>query len=124
MNGILDSAVLVDILRSHPPAVTWLLKQDHLGITPISWLEIVAGATDSTAQKRAVQLLRRFERIDLVSQDFDWAIDRALQFRLSHNVDIMDCLIASTASRLRMPLFTRNSKHFVPLLGPLAQVPY
>ena len=79
---------------------------------------------DSTAQKRAVQLLRRFERIDLVSRDFDWAIDRALQFRLSHNVDIMDCLIASAASRLRMPLLTRNLKHFVPLLGPLAQVPY
>jgi len=124
VNGILDSAVLIDILRSHAPALEWLGKQDQLGITSVSWLEIIEGAPDASAQRRAVGLLRRFERIDPSPQDFDWAIDHALRFRLSHNVDMMDCLIASTASRLSLPLFTRNLKHFMPLLGSLAQKPY
>jgi predicted nucleic acid-binding protein len=76
VNGILDTAVLVDVLRAHPPALLWLEKQ------------------------------------------------RALRFKLSHNIDIIDCLIASTAGRLSLPLFTRNLKHFVPLIGPLAHAPY
>jgi predicted nucleic acid-binding protein len=124
VNGILDTAVLVDVLRAHIPALLWLEKQEHLGIAPIVWLEIIEGAADSLAQKRAVQLLRRFDRVDLLPEDFDWAIERALRFRLSHNIDIIDCLIASTAGRLGLPLFTRNLKHFVPLIGPLALAPY
>jgi predicted nucleic acid-binding protein len=56
--------------------------------------------------------------------DFEWAIQQALRFRLSHNVDMMDCLIASTAQRLGLPLFTRNLKHFQPMIGRLAQKPY
>jgi predicted nucleic acid-binding protein len=124
VNGILDTAVVVDILRSFPPALHWLETQERLGVAPIVWLEILEGAADSTAQKRAVQLLRRFERVDLLPEDFDWAIERALRFKLSHNVDMIDCLIASTAGRLGLPLLTRNLKHFVPLIGPLAKAPY
>jgi predicted nucleic acid-binding protein len=37
---------------------------------------------------------------------------------------MMDALIASAAYRLRVPLFTRNLKHFQPMLGPLVQKPY
>lgn len=124
MNGLIDTAVLVDVLRSHPPAIEWLTRQDALGITSVSWLEIIEGATDDLAQKRAVRFLRHFERICPSTDDCDWAIQRLLQFRLSHGVDAMDCLIASTASRLLLPLYTRNLKHFTPLLGPLAKKPY
>jgi predicted nucleic acid-binding protein len=45
-------------------------------------------------------------------------------FTLSHGVGIMDCLIASVSYRLQVPLYTRNLKHFTPLLGALAQTPY
>ena len=124
MNGLLDTAVLVDLLRSYPPALDWFAGQEQLGITPIVWLELIEGARDAAAQKRAVWFLRHFERVDILSEDFDWAIERALMFKLSHGADMMDCLIASTAQRLDLPLFTPNLKHFVPLLGPLARKPY
>jgi predicted nucleic acid-binding protein len=67
---------------------------------------------------------RHFERIDPLPEDFDWAIQRALKFKLSHNADMMDCLIASAAYRLNLPLYTSNLKHFLPLLGSLARKPY
>lgn len=124
MTGLIDTAVLVDILRSHPPAIEWLRRQDALAITLVSWLEIIEGATDDLAQQRAVRFLRHFERLCPSADDFDWAIQRPLQFRLSHGVDAMDCLTASTASRLGLSLYTRNLKHFTPLLGPLAKRPY
>ena len=106
MNGIVDTAVVVDLLRGYPPALTWLAGQDRLGITPIVWLEIIEGARDGRAQRRAVEILHHFERIDPLPEDFDWAIEQALKFKLSHNTDMMDCLIASAAQRLNLPLFT------------------
>lgn len=124
MTGLLDTAVLVDILRAFPPALDWLSGQDRLGISPVVWLEILEGAENAREQARAVDLLRHFEKIEVVPTDFDWAIQQALRFRLSHNVDMMDCLIASSAQRLGVPLFTRNLKHFQPMIDALAQRPY
>lgn len=34
------------------------------------------------------------------------------------------CLIAAPSARLKIPLFTRNLKHLVPLLDALAVEPY
>jgi len=124
VDGLLDTAIIVDLLRVHPPAEMWLAGQSRLGVSPAVWLETIAGTENSTAQRRAVELLHRFEKVEVLPGDFDWAIRRALQFRLSHNVDMMDCLIASTAQRLGVPLFTPNLKHFQPLIGVLAQRPY
>lgn len=124
MIGLLDTAVLVDILRAFPPAIEWLSWQEHLGVSPVVWLEILEGAENAKEQARAVDLLRHFEKIEVASTDFDWAIQQALRFRLSHNVDMMDCLIAASAQRLEIPLFTRNLKHFQPMIGELARRPY
>jgi predicted nucleic acid-binding protein len=124
VTGLLDTAVLVDILRDFPPAIEWLSQQDRLGVSPVVWLEIIEGAENARNQARAIDLLRHFEKIEVASTDFDWAIQQALRFRLSHNVDMMDCLIASSAQRLGVSLFTRNLKHFQPMIGALAQRPY
>jgi predicted nucleic acid-binding protein len=124
VTGLLDTAVIVDLLRFHPPAGAWLAAQSNLGLSPVVWLEIIEGAADSLAQERAVKLLRRFELIEVMPEGFDWAIRQALRLRLSHNAGTMDCLIASVAHRLNLPLYTRNLKHFAPLLGDLALAPY
>jgi predicted nucleic acid-binding protein len=124
VTGLLDTAVVVDLLRLYPPVSAWLAGQSTLGLSPVVWLEIIEGASDSQAQEKALKLLRRFELIEVMPEDFDWAIRQALKLRLSHNVGMMDCLIASSAQRLGLPLYSRNLKHFSPLLGSLAQAPY
>lgn len=125
MIAFLDSVVLIDLLRSHPPAVAWLgAQRTALALTPAVWLEVLYGVSNARDRERAIKLLRRFERVDFLSADFDWAIDQAIRFRLSHSVDPMDCLIASVAFRLKKPLYTHNVKHFAPMLGPLVQKPY
>jgi len=124
VSALIDSTILVDLLRSYPPSLDWFAEQPRPGITPIVWVEILEGVVDLRAQKRAVEFLRHFERIDLEPQDFDWAFQKALQFKLSHSVGVMDCLIASVAYRLELPLYTCNLKHFAPILGTLAQKPY
>ncbi len=101
VTALLDTAVVVDILRLYPPAVGWLRQQGALGISTVVWLEIVEGATNRQAELNALRLLRRFEHVPLVSEDLDWALRQLLRFHLSHGVDGMDCLIASVNQRLR-----------------------
>lgn len=124
VTGLLDTSVVIDLLRAHPPAQQWISQQADLGITPVVWLEVIEGAQNLRAQRQAVELLRHFSRIDLAPEDFDWAIQQSLRFRLSHNVGVMDSLIASVSVRSGLPTFTTNLKHFLPLLGELAQKPY
>lgn len=124
VTGLLDTTVVVDLLRSHPPAGSWLAAQPQLGVSAIVWLEIIEGARDARAQRRALELLRNFERVDLAPPDCVWAIEQAVRFRLRANVGMMDCLIAASAQRLQVPLYTANRKHFDPLLGGLVRKPY
>lgn len=44
LTGLLDTAIVVDLLRSYQPAATWLQGvQGQLGLSPVVWLEIIDG---------------------------------------------------------------------------------
>ena len=87
-------------------------------------MEALAGASDKRVQDQVVKAVSSFSMVYLTDSDMDWAMEQQLAFRLSHGVGILDCLIAAPAYRLKLPLYTRNLKHFEPLLGPLARQPY
>jgi predicted nucleic acid-binding protein len=124
VSGLLDTAIIVDLLRSYSPAQNWILGQKDLGTSSAVWLEIIQGAHNNRELRAALRLLRSFDRVDPTPEDFAWTIQMGVQFRLSHNIGSIDCLIASTSYRLQIPLYTPNLKHFAFLLGPLAQKPY
>jgi predicted nucleic acid-binding protein len=84
----------------------------------------IEGTLDSKGLRRALTLLKDFDHIELTPSDLEWANDQLIRFHLSHNIGMMDCLIASASQRLQIPLYTTNLKHFTPLLGSLAQKPY
>jgi predicted nucleic acid-binding protein len=124
VTGLLDSAVVIDILRGFNPAEDWLKEQDQLGVTRIVWLELLEGAQNKQAQEQALKLLRRFEIVEVTPVDMAWAVKQLSVYGLSHGVGAFDCLIASVHPRLNVPLYTRNLKHFTPILGKLAVKPY
>ena len=126
MDGLLDASVAIDIYRGYPPAVAWMNAHTSLqiGITPLTWMEVVAGATSKVRLQRVKKFLDLFPLVTMEIIDIDWAMQQLEAYRLSHGVDIPDCLIAAPSHRLKITLYTRNLKHFAPLLGHLAQEPY
>jgi predicted nucleic acid-binding protein len=123
--SLVDSNVVVDILRNYPRAVAWIQAQSTApAITPIVWMELISGAQNKGAQTDVLTVLSGFNIEYLTQADMDWAMQQMLAYRLSHSIGILDCLIASVNFRLQLPLYTSNLKHFAPLLGSLAQKPY
>jgi len=123
-SGLIDSTVVVDVMRGYEPAAKWLETQAEPAITRMVHLEVLAGSLNKIEQQKALRFLQRYSIIELTLNDFVWATEMLVRYRLSHNVGINDCLIAAPAARLGLPLYTHNLKHFAPLLGDLAQKPY
>ncbi len=124
VSALLDTSVIIDVLRGYHPAQAWLQDQAKLGITRLVWLEVLQGAANRQAEAQSVRLLKRFDIVPIEENDFIWAIEKMLKVHLSHDVGGTDALIAATSFRLQSPLYTRNLKHFQPLLGDLAHQPY
>jgi predicted nucleic acid-binding protein len=124
--GVLDTTVLVHLLRHNPDALKWFNSQtNQLSVTPISWLEIMFGAGNKARQQQGLNLLNLFDMEFLIESDMRWAMQQMQNYRLSHGIGIMDCLIASVCYRLQVPLYTHNLKHMNILLGnSLTVMPY
>ena len=126
VTALVETNVVVDLLRRYSPAVTWLgdQRQEKLGVTPIIWMQVVTGGMNKAERLRAAEVMAEFEMIYLTEADLKWAMEAQMTYELSRGVGMMDCLIASVSHRLEIPLYTHNLKHFAPLLSGLAQKPY
>jgi predicted nucleic acid-binding protein len=107
--ALVDTTVIIHYFRRTPEARAWIDAQTmRLSITPITWLEVMVGAPSKAAQATCKAILSRFAMEYLTPADMDWAMQQMESFRLSHGVGVMDCLIASVAYRLQVPLYTAN----------------
>ncbi len=117
MVGIVDSTVIIHLLRSNPAALAWAnALTPPLDITPIGWLEIMLGAPGKAGQARAKSIMSDFSLCFLSDDDQRWAMQQMELYRLSHGVGINDCLIASVCYRLNVPIYTDNQKDFLKIL--------
>ena len=123
--SLVDTSIVIDILRRYPPSLTWLQDQSQqIGITRYVWFEVLEGSGNRQEQKAAIRVLDKFELVSTTDADVEWATAAFLYHYLKSNTDAFDCLIAATSQRLQVPLYTRNLKHFTPLIGELAEQPY
>jgi predicted nucleic acid-binding protein len=111
---LLDTDVLVDILRGYPPAISWLAS---LGTEPITLpglvaMEVLQGSRNLQEQKKIENFLRQYPLAWPTAQGCDNAYRDYAAFRLNNAVGIMDSLIAHTAICIQDTLATFNVKHF------------
>ena len=125
-DAILDTSILIDLLRAFPPAKEWFgtLGRQRVAITPMVWMETVQGATDRTRRAQAIRFLRQFRIEHPTEDDNRWAMLQMARFYLSHSIQLQDLMIASVAVRLAVPLYTTNLKHFQPLPSLDVKKPY
>lgn len=111
---LLDTDIMVDILRGFPPAAAWLeaLGNEEVALPGYVAMELLVGATDRQAAEGMQAALAPFAVYWPAAQDCDRALATFAQASLSHGLSPFDALIAETAKGLGAPLHTFNVKHF------------
>src|SRR5689334_20705299 len=124
IDAIVDTTVVIHLYRKYQPAIVWFNNQQRYGVTATSWLEVMTGASNKEMQAQCKYLLSQFDLLYPTASDQQWAMQQLEHFQFSHHIGKDDCLIASVAYRLQLPLYTHNLKDMTPLIGNLAIRPY
>jgi predicted nucleic acid-binding protein len=124
IDAILDTTVVLHLFRKYQSALNWFNNQQYYGVAVNVWLEVMEGANNKANQAQCKAILSQFETVYLTPSDQQWAMQQIKRFQFSHHIGMNDCLIASVAYRLQVPLYTHNLKDMTPMLGKLAVVPY
>jgi predicted nucleic acid-binding protein len=109
---VLDTTVLIDLLRGHVPSRTFLTT---LGETPacseVSRVELLRGvrAPERTGAERLMRALRWISLDEEIARRAG-ALGRT--WRRSHALTTPDLVIAATAQELGAQLATSNVRHF------------
>ena len=122
--AILDTTVVLHIFRKYPPAIAWFRTSQTYAVVSTTWMEVMVGVSSKRAMQDTLNLLGNFQLLYLSDDDQKWAQQQIQQLRFSHHVTTNDCLIASVAYRLQIPLYTHNLKDMNPMIGNLAIKPY
>lgn len=123
---LVDTDVMVDVLRSYPPAMEWMRTHaaEDLTLPGFVLLELIEGCTDKSAQDRVLKLAEQCEIAWLSEEASDRAAALFGAYRLSHGLDMIDALIGQTALELSETLLTFNQKHYACVPGLATAAPY
>lgn len=125
MTMMLETDVLVDVLRGHAPAVEWLagLPASPL-VAGYTALELYAGCRDLRAASAVDKLLGdaevRWASVEGASQ----LLRRFARLWLKSGIGPLDILIAQTAIEASATLATFNTRHFASVSGLSVEQPY
>ncbi len=122
---LLDSDIMVDVLRRYAPAITWLNSlSDQVAVPGYVAMELYQGCRDKSEQERVQRVLRDFVILWLLPDACDQALSTFADAALSHNLGILDALIGQLAVSLSLPLHTFNEKHYAVIPNLKTVQPY
>ncbi len=122
---LLDTDVMVDYLRGHPPARIWLASYAQpIALPGLVAMELLQGCRNLVDQRRLERELQRFTLHWPTAADCQRAFHDFAAFHLSHGIQLLDTLIAETAVGLNEPLATFNIKHYGVIPGLNTVQPY
>ena len=122
---LIDSTVLIDVLRGHRPAVEFLAgarrTDSVLSIAPVR-TEVLGGVAEGEV-RGTFAVLRLIQWLDVTVERADVAAALTRQHRAAHRgIDVVDYLLAATAVELGAVVATSNVRDFP--MFPGLQPPY
>jgi predicted nucleic acid-binding protein len=109
-----DTDVMIDILRRYEPAMAWLraLGSEELALPSLVAMELLQGCGNRAEQQRVERMLRPYRLYWPTQADCKRALQDYAMYYLSHQLGILDALIAETAVGLGVAIATFNEKHY------------
>ena len=122
---LLDTDVLIDIQRGHPPALDWFSKLGEIPSIPgLVVMELIQGAGDAEALRKTLRLVDPLPIVWPTEIDCERALASFKTYHLSHSLGLLDSLIAACAIGLSAVLCTFNAKHYRLVPKLVVEEPY
>jgi predicted nucleic acid-binding protein len=123
---LIDSSILIDLLRDHAPARRWLdgLPAADWTISVVTEAELLTGCRNKREQSAVASELSQYQVLWLTQVAQQQAISWLVRHRLASSVGFLDCLIAATAAEYGLVLATVNDKHFRAIKELSVERPY
>ncbi|MCI0551468.1 MAG: type II toxin-antitoxin system VapC family toxin [Anaerolineae bacterium] len=121
---LLDTDVMVDVLRGNEPAREWLESAQEIGVPGLVAMELIQGCQNTREQKQLEKALSEYQLYWPSEEDCNRAFANFSSHHLSDNIGLLDALIAETAIGVNAELATFNVKHYRVLRGLKSVQPY
>ena len=110
---LIDTDILIDYLRGHPNAVSFMEQHiDNLVISTVSVAELYQGVRDGHERTKLSRMVSALTVLPLTEEIAETAGLFRRDFRDRTGCGLADCMIAATASEHHLDLATLNAKHF------------
>jgi predicted nucleic acid-binding protein len=119
MRPVFDTNILIDYLAGKEPAKEELDRYPQPRISIITWIEVMVGAKDKTAETQIREFLNSFETVPLDEH----VAETAVQLRRRYRLRLPDTLIWASAKTRESLLITRNTRDY-PAGEPDIRFPY
>lgn len=122
---LLDTDVLIDVQRRHPPAIEWFANLTDLPAVPgYVVMELIQDARNQREVHNALKLVSPLQIVWPVVADCTQALANYAAHHHPHGLALIDALIAATAQGLNASLLTFNEKHYRPIADLKTKQPY
>ena len=113
---LIDSGILIEVLRARDPAILARWDQLSANNTPLLCSPVTVAEIWQGARPHEHSAIRSFlgaiHTVPIDAQIGTRAGEYLRMFAKSHNVELGDALIAATASVDNLELWTRNRRHY------------
>ena len=114
---LVDTNLLIDLLRAIPQAIPELRKYEDRAISIVTWIEVLAGLREQEAEVKE-GIKANFSIVPLSSE----IAEEAALLRRTTRLKLPDAIILATAHIEKRVLLTRNSRDFSE--GRFVHIPY
>ncbi|MCI2430608.1 type II toxin-antitoxin system VapC family toxin [Candidatus Acetothermia bacterium] len=123
---LLDTDVMIDLLRQYPPAVAWLesLMEEEMFLPGFVVMELIQGCRNKSEQKKLERALSAYAIAWPTPEICAEALFVFSRYYLKHRLGILDALIGQMAVSLGVPLCTFNQKHYAVIPNLKTLQPY
>lgn len=123
---LVDTDVMVDVLRRHQAAILWLasLGDEEIAVPGFVAMELIQGCRNKSEQTTIQRELEPYELAWPSPSVCEQALSVFAAYHLSHNLGFLDALIGQLAVSLNAPLVTFNQKHYAAIPNLKTIQPY
>jgi len=122
---LLDTDIMIDIMRNYKPAIEWLISLDEApGLPGYVVMELMSGCDNKKEMNFILKQVEQFRIFWSDEADSNRALAAFEKGHLAYNMGILDALIGECAKGLNATLCSFNVRHFKSIINLKIEQPY